>query len=90
MKLYYLLASRVYETRFWPIKRVFKTRFPWYDVASISYLEIESLRLDLYTNKILKKIKSLVQAEIHKKKKKKKKKLRNPQSQQSDQRRERI
>ena len=30
-KLYYLLASQVYKTRFWPINQVSKTQFPWSD-----------------------------------------------------------
>ena len=40
----------------------------------ISYLEIEPLKLDLQTKKIL-NLKSLVPSEIHKKKKKKRKNL---------------
>ena len=48
MKLYHLLATRVFEIRFWPINRVFETRFPCSDVAAFTYVEIECLKLDLY------------------------------------------
>ena len=48
---------------------MFKSRFPWSDVTVLSYVEIECLKLDLYTKKIFKNLKSqpLVQAKIHKK-----------------------
>ena len=60
----------------------------WSNVTFFSYLKIESLRLDLYTNKILKNLKHQVSRTIRntQKKKKEKRKKRNPETQQSDQR----
>ena len=57
MKQYHLLATRVSETQFWPINRVFETRFPCSDVAAFTYVEIECLKLDLYQQNLKKKIK---------------------------------
>ena len=54
MKQYQKLATRVSETRFWPINRVFETRFSCFDVAPFTYVEIESLKLDLYQQNLKK------------------------------------
>ena len=56
MKLYQKLATRVSETRFWGINRVFRTRFSCSDVAEFTYKEIECLKLDFFRQN-LKKIK---------------------------------
>ena len=75
MKLYHKLATRVSETRFWAINRVFETRFPCSDVAGFTYVEIECLKLDLFQQN-LKKIKG--SSLSFKPKYTEKKNLRNP------------
>ena len=80
MKQYHLLATRVSETRLWHINRVSKTRFPCSDVATLTYVEIECLKLDLYQHN-LKKIKG---SSLSYKSKYTEKKLKKSKTQPSD------